>query len=81
LKVVIADDSALIRKQLRVLLSRIQGLVISGTAEDGVEALRQVKELNPNVLVLDLGMPRKSGIEVLKEIRRESCYRDHHVHR
>jgi two-component system response regulator NreC len=72
LKVLIADDSALIRKQLKVLLSRIEGVVISGTAEDGVEALRQVRELNPNVVVLDIGMPRKSGVEVLKEIRREN---------
>jgi len=71
LKVVIADDSAAVRELLKPTLSRIDGLHITGMAENGVEALQLVKELNPDVLVLDISMPKKSGIDVLKEIRKD----------
>jgi DNA-binding NarL/FixJ family response regulator len=72
LKVVIADDSALVRKHLNLMLSTIEGVLVSGMAEDGIEALRLVRELEPSVLVLDISMPNKNGIEVLKEIRRNN---------
>lgn len=69
LKVVIADDSSLIREQLVLLLSKVNGLVISGEAENGVEAMRLVEELSLDVLVLDISMPIKDGLAVLRELR------------
>jgi DNA-binding NarL/FixJ family response regulator len=71
LQVVIADDAEEVRGLLDLVLSEIEGIAISGKAKDGVEALRMVKELNPDVLVLDVSMPNKSGIEVLQEIRKD----------
>jgi two-component system, NarL family, invasion response regulator UvrY len=71
LQVVIVDDAEEIRSLLDLVLSEIEGLVISGKAKDGVEALRVIKELRPDVVVLDVSMPEKSGIEVLQEIRKD----------
>jgi DNA-binding NarL/FixJ family response regulator len=71
LRVVIADDADEIRSLLDLVLSEIEGLAISGKAKNGAEALRMVKELNPDVVVLDVSMPEKSGIEVLQEIRKD----------
>jgi two-component system invasion response regulator UvrY len=71
LRIVIADDAEEIRSLLDLVLSEIEGLAISGKAKNGVEALKMVKELRPDVLVLDISMPDKSGIEVLQEIRKD----------
>ena len=72
LRVVIADDSALMRRHLKFVLSNIEGLVICGVAENGAEAVQLVRELYPDVAVLDISMPYKSGIEVLREIRQDN---------
>jgi DNA-binding NarL/FixJ family response regulator len=71
LRVLIADDADEIRSLLDLILSEIEGLAISGKAKNGAEALSMVKELNPDVVVLDVSMPEKSGIEVLQEIRKD----------
>jgi DNA-binding NarL/FixJ family response regulator len=71
LQVVIADDADEIRSLLDLVLSEIEGLSIRGKAKNGIEALRMFKQLRPDVLVLDVSMPEKSGIEVLQEIRRD----------
>jgi DNA-binding NarL/FixJ family response regulator len=69
ISVVIADDVEVIREMLRLTLSEIEGVKVIGVAEDGLEALRLVLDLRPDVLVLDISMPFKSGIEVMREIR------------
>ena len=71
LKIVIADDSKLISDLLRKALSRIQGFKIIGVAENGIAALEMVRKREPHVLVLDISMPFKDGIEVLEELRAE----------
>jgi CheY-like chemotaxis protein len=71
LQVVIADDAEEIRVLLYLVLSELEGLAISGMAEDGKEALRMFKELQPDVMMLDVSMPEKNGIEVLQEIRKD----------
>jgi two-component system, NarL family, invasion response regulator UvrY len=71
LQVLIADDAEEIRSLLDLILSEIEGLAISGKAKNGAEALTMVKELHPDVVVLDVSMPEKSGIEVLQEIRKD----------
>ncbi len=68
--IVLADDNKLIRKSLKALLETETGLAVIGEARDGVEALRQVKTLKPDVLVLDLMMPRISGLEVLARLQK-----------
>jgi len=69
LSVVIADDIEVMRELLKTTLSEIEGVKVRGVAEDGLEALRLVYDLRPDVLVLDISMPFKSGIEVMREIR------------
>lgn len=71
LRVVIADDSAALRTNLAALLSRSPGVEVVGMAQDGEEALEQVRTLRPDVLILDLWMPRMSGIDVLKRLQSE----------
>ncbi len=72
LKVVIADDSESIRALLQHSLSRVEGLKIVGVAQNGAEATRMINDLTPDLVVLDISMPRKNGIEVLKEVRRDN---------
>jgi len=69
-RVVIAEDETLLREVLRSLLST-QEYVVVGTAEDGVEALRLVQERTPDLIVLDLSMPRQTGMDVIKGVK--SC--------
>ena len=71
IKIVIAEDFRPLSSMLRRTLSAIEGIEVVGIAADGVEALRLVRELKPHVLILDISMPRKDGLEVLKEIRAE----------
>ena len=69
LKIVVADDSKLIRDVVGRAFSKVDGLKVVGQAENGIEALELVREHNPHVLVLDISMPLKDGIEVLEELR------------
>jgi len=69
LKVVIAEDSVLISDLLAEVLSRIEGLEVIGIATNGVEAVSMVQDLRPDIVLLDISMPIKDGLEVLKEIR------------
>jgi DNA-binding NarL/FixJ family response regulator len=71
LKIVIAEDSKLLGNLVSRALSRIEGFRIVGLAENGVGALELVRKHEPHVLVLDISMPVKDGIEVLEELRAE----------
>jgi len=74
-RVLIVDDSARLREGLTSLCSLQSQLEVVGTAGDGVEALEAIRNLKPDVVSLDIRMPRMSGIEVLRAIRRDrlSC--------
>ncbi len=69
IKVLIADDHAMVREGLRQLLEPQADIEVVGEASDGVEALDLVRSLRPNILVLDLAMPRMNGLEAVKLIR------------
>ena len=69
LTVLIADDSALYRQMLQNVLQRIPNVEIVGTAVDGIDAVAQVLELRPDVITLDIQMPRLDGLGVLRELR------------
>lgn len=68
-KVMIADDHSLIREGLKQLLEFDGSIEIVGEASNGVECLEKLDDVNPEVLLLDINMPEKNGIEVLKEMK------------
>lgn len=69
-RVIIADDHPLMRQGIRLALSGQPKLSIVGEAADGVEALSLAAALNPDVLVLDLDMPKRDGFSVIRELNR-----------
>jgi DNA-binding NarL/FixJ family response regulator len=69
-RIVIADDHAVLRESLSVLLSTQDDFEVVGMAADGVEALDLVQKVHPHVLVLDLFMPNSDGFEVLRTLDR-----------
>jgi DNA-binding NarL/FixJ family response regulator len=69
LRVLIADDQALFRGALRALLRTVDGIVVVGEAADGAEALDAAARLSPDVLLLDVEMPRPGGADVLRDLR------------
>jgi len=69
--IVIADDHTLFRKGLRALLSIHEDLHILGEAENGQEALRAVEKHKPDLLLMDLSMPKMGGLDAIKEIKRQ----------
>lgn len=70
IKVLIVDDSALVRKVLREMLSAQPGIEVVGTAPDPICAREQIKQLDPDVLTLDIEMPRMDGLEFLRRLMR-----------
>jgi DNA-binding NarL/FixJ family response regulator len=70
LTVFLADDSALIRERLPGMLAEITEVELIGQASDGIEAINSVRELKPDVVVLDIRMPGKNGMEVLQELKK-----------
>jgi len=68
---VLADDHAVLRDSLRAFLEMYPDIDVVGEAADGVETLEQVKQLRPDVLLLDMAMPRLSGLDVLQRVRKE----------
>src|SRR6185369_4927131 len=70
IKVLIVDDSALVRQLLTELLSRDPALEVVGAASDPFAAWEKIKSLNPNVLTLDVEMPRMDGLAFLERLMR-----------
>jgi DNA-binding NarL/FixJ family response regulator len=71
IRIVLADDHELVRSGLMKLLETYKDLAVIGEAGDGVEAVEKTKMLNPDVLIIDLSMPKLSGVEATKIIRKE----------
>jgi len=72
IKVVVVDDHAVVREGLKRIVSESGGMVVSGEAADGQEAMRLIKSEPCDVVLLDISMPNKSGLDVLKELHAES---------
>lgn len=69
LRVLIADDHRFVRRGLRRLLDSQEWIKVVGEAKDGEQTLELTGELKPDLLILDLSMPRMSGLDVLKRLR------------
>jgi len=69
-KVLIVDDSNIIRDRIAKTLSGIARVEIAGEASNSIEAIHMVNKLRPDVVTLDIRIPGESGIEVLKKIKK-----------
>ncbi|HTD67734.1 MAG TPA: response regulator transcription factor [Candidatus Limnocylindria bacterium] len=69
--VFIADDSIVLRERLLEMLGDIPGVEILGCAEEGLHAITSIRALKPDAVVLDIQMPRGTGLDVLKNIKWE----------
>jgi len=71
LKILIADDQTIVREGLRSLLSDSDDLEVVGLAEDGIKAISSVGKYQPDLILLDLSMPKLDGISVISEIKKQ----------
>lgn len=69
LKVLIADDSLVVREHLVTMLDELEGIEIVGQAENVAEATTAIRKLQPDLVILDIWMPDGSGIDVLQNIK------------
>ena len=70
LRIVLAEDHTILREGLRALLSADPNFEIIGEAQNGREAVRCVEKLEPDLLLMDLSMPRMSGMDAIREIKK-----------
>jgi two-component system invasion response regulator UvrY len=71
MNVLIVDDHAIVRQGLRQLLMESGKVMLIGEAACGAEAMQQIREVEWNVVVLDISLPDRNGIEILKQIKKE----------
>jgi two-component system, NarL family, response regulator LiaR len=69
IRIVIADDHAVVREGTRTLLEREDDMEVVGEACDGEEAVKMIERFKPDVAILDISMPKLSGIEVTKQVK------------
>ena len=70
LRIVLAEDHTILREGLHALLSADPDFEIIGEARDGREAVRCIEKLEPDLLLMDLSMPRMSGMDAIREIKK-----------
>lgn len=71
IRVLIADDHAIVRQGLRQILSETEDLLVAGEASDGVDAMHLARDQSWDVVLLDVSMPNRNGIDTLKMLKKE----------
>lgn len=71
INVLIADDHAIVREGLKQILADTKDIAVAGEAENGLDAIKLARLEKGNVLLLDISLPDRSGIDVLKQVRKE----------
>lgn len=71
IRVFIADDHAIVREGLKQILAESRDIVVAGEAENGLDAVKLLRKAKCHVMLLDISMPDRSGIEVLKQVKKE----------
>ncbi|HEY2938968.1 MAG TPA: response regulator transcription factor [Gaiellaceae bacterium] len=69
IRVLIVDDHSVVREGLRMFLELQEGIEVAGEAADGDEAVREAERLRPDVVLMDLVMPRLDGVDAMRELR------------
>jgi NarL family two-component system response regulator LiaR len=73
IRVLIADDHAVVREGLRSFMALEPDIEVVGEAADGVEAVEKARDLDPDIILLDIVMPKQDGLETLQQLQREGC--------
>ncbi|MFC2071424.1 response regulator [Chloroflexota bacterium] len=71
IKVLVVDDHTLFRRGITAVLANQEGLEVVGEASDGLEAIEKTREITPDVILMDLNMPRCSGLEAIQALQAE----------
>ncbi|MCI8366956.1 MAG: response regulator transcription factor [Eggerthellaceae bacterium] len=79
LRILVADDQDLVRRGFQVILDSYPGIQVVGLARDGEEAVDLAQSLKPDVVLMDIRMPRKNGIEATRDITHNPLLRRTHV--
>ena len=72
MQILIVDDSPAVQNRLVKMVSHIHNATVVGLANDGSEAIESIHKLNPDLVILDLHMPKENGFEVIKTIRKDN---------
>jgi len=73
IKIIIADDHPIFRSGLKQIIEDDENIEIIGTAENGEKAIKLIEDLNPDIALLDIDMPKLTGLEVLKKLKENEC--------
>ncbi len=73
INILIADDHSMVREGLKQLLELDSNLKVVAETSNGIETLEKAEEYEPDVILLDINMPNKNGLEVLNELKRKKC--------
>ena len=68
IKIILADDHRIFRESLQLLISQTDNIEVVGQAEDGIGVAKLVKEVNVDMILMDISMPKKNGLEAAKEL-------------
>lgn len=71
IRILLADDHAILRQGLRAMLEEEPGLQVIGEAQDGFDAIQKVRDLKPDVVIIDLVMPHLNGLEVTSRVKED----------
>lgn len=71
MKVFITDDDSFFLSAIQLIIDAEAGMTVVGTAENGIEALRKIRQLQPDLVLMDIKMPKMNGIEAIKHLRRD----------
>ncbi len=71
IRVLLADDHAVVRSGLRLIVDAQPDMTVTGEAKDGLEAIEKAQELEPDVIVMDISMPNLGGLEAIRRIKRD----------
>lgn len=72
IRILLADDHAIVRQGFKLILNQQSDMIVVGEAGDGAETVQKVLELKPNLVILDIAMPRVNGVEATRRIM-ENC--------
>ena len=71
MKVLVVDDSTIVGERIAVMLSEFTEIELLDQVKDGLKAVERIRALKPDVVILDIGLPGRNGVEILEDVKRE----------